>query len=77
MAEELTPRIGHDCGEQADQDGQRHYYETQPSKTVQAVADGIERHRGILKRIGKDTYHRFIFNLVCNPFRRDDWTRKL
>ena len=77
MNGELKPRIGHDCGYWQDQDGQRHYYETQPTRTVQAVAQSIEQHRGILQRIGVDTYHRFIDNLVCNPFRRSDWTRKL
>jgi hypothetical protein len=77
MTDELKPSIGRDCGYWIGQDGQRHYYETQPSKTVQAATQTIERHRSILERIGEDTYHRFIFNLVCNPFRRDDWSRRL
>lgn len=77
MTNELTPKIGHDCGYWLDQAGNRHYYETTPSRIVEATVQVFITHQAIIKRHGQAYYHSFITGLVCNPLRSSDWRRRL
>lgn len=73
---DLHPRAGTDCGLQADIAGGQVYHETMPTKTVQATVAALHEHQAIIQRMGS-AYYTYIKDICCNPFRQNDWRRRL